>query len=127
MVPKKPKYKRVLLKISGEALAGGKGQGLDPEVLTSVARQIAEVSKMGVQLGVVVGGGNIFRGASRIGGDAIDSDREAHEAAESVTDTASDVHGVGLQKCTVRWFVDEDRRRFAVLKDRRRDRSTSKA
>ena len=72
MPAKKPKYKRVLLKLSGEALAGGKGQSFDPEVLQSVAKQVAEVSKLGVQLGIVIGGGNIFRGAAQLGGSTID-------------------------------------------------------
>lgn len=55
-------YRRVVLKISGEALAGGKGFGIDPEVVDSIARQIKRVTHLGVQLAVVVGGGNIWRG-----------------------------------------------------------------
>ena len=65
-------YKRVLLKLSGEALAGGLGTGIDPSVLESVARQVAEVSKMGVELGVVIGGGNIYRGAAGMKASGID-------------------------------------------------------
>ena len=57
-------YKRVLLKLSGEALAGGAGYGIDPEVLAQVAKEIKEVHEMGVEVGIVVGGGNIFRGVS---------------------------------------------------------------
>ena len=57
-------YKRVLLKLSGEALAGGAGYGIDPEVLAQIAREIREVHDMGVEVGIVVGGGNIFRGVS---------------------------------------------------------------
>lgn len=68
----KAKYRRVLLKLSGEALAGTKGRGIDPEVLDSVARQVAEVSRLGVQLGVVIGGGNIYRGATGLGSTGID-------------------------------------------------------
>jgi uridylate kinase len=60
----KPAYKRVLLKISGEALMGNQGYGINPEVLRSVAAEIAETAKLGVQIAVVVGGGNIFRGVS---------------------------------------------------------------
>ena len=56
------KYKRVLLKISGEALAGAAGYGLDGEVLKRIAQEIKQVSEAGVQLGIVCGGGNIFRG-----------------------------------------------------------------
>ena len=59
---KKPIYKRVVLKISGEALAGDKGFGIDQEVLSSIADQISEVHNMGVQIAIVVGGGNIWRG-----------------------------------------------------------------
>jgi len=63
----KPKYHRVLLKLSGEALGGENGVGICPEFLQEMARQIAEVREMGVQVVVVVGGGNIFRGASGAG------------------------------------------------------------
>jgi uridylate kinase len=56
------KYRRILLKISGEALMGAKEFGIDPDVIVSVAEQIKEVHELGVQIGVVVGGGNIFRG-----------------------------------------------------------------
>ncbi len=59
---KQPTYKRVILKLSGEALAGTKGFGIDREVLTSIASQIKEVKELGVDVAVVVGGGNIWRG-----------------------------------------------------------------
>ncbi len=58
-----PKYKRIVLKLSGEALAGEKGFGLEPEVLNSIAAQVKEIIDMGVQVAVVVGGGNFWRGA----------------------------------------------------------------
>ncbi|CAM3375607.1 MAG: UMP kinase [Hydrogenibacillus schlegelii] len=58
----RPIYRRVVLKLSGEALAGERGFGLDAEVLASVARQIQSVHALGVQIAVVVGGGNIWRG-----------------------------------------------------------------
>ena len=61
-------YKRVLLKISGEALAGGKGTGLDFEMIGSVCDVIKECLDMGVQVGLVVGGGNFWRGAKNSGG-----------------------------------------------------------
>ncbi len=67
-----PKYKRVLLKLSGEALMGDKGFGIDPDVVLAVADEIAEIHALGVELGVVIGGGNIFRG---IRADALDMDR----------------------------------------------------
>ena len=56
------KYKRILLKISGEALSGHRGHGYDVKELTSVTKQIAELSKLGVEVGLVVGGGNFWRG-----------------------------------------------------------------
>ena len=56
------KYKRVLFKLSGEALAGGKGFGIDSEVVTRLTSQIKEVVKQGVEVAIVVGGGNIWRG-----------------------------------------------------------------
>ncbi len=68
----RPKYKRVLLKLSGEALMGDKGFGIDPDVALVVADEVAEVHALGVELGVVIGGGNIFRG---IRADALDIDR----------------------------------------------------
>ncbi|MDR0954702.1 MAG: UMP kinase [Rikenellaceae bacterium] len=60
-------YKRVLLKLSGESLQGAQGYGLSPQVLSSYAAQIKEASELGVQIGIVIGGGNIFRGLSGIG------------------------------------------------------------
>ena len=57
-----PKYKRVLIKLSGEALAGPAGHGLDEEVISRVVGQIVEVHKMGVQIALVIGGGNFWRG-----------------------------------------------------------------
>lgn len=57
-----PKYKRILLKVSGEALSGGKGTGLDDATLANIARVIKECSESGVEIAVVVGGGNFWRG-----------------------------------------------------------------
>jgi uridylate kinase len=57
------RYKRVLLKLSGESLAGPKEFGIDANTLTRIARQIKQIMEMGVSIGIVVGGGNIFRGA----------------------------------------------------------------
>lgn len=56
------KYRRVLLKLSGEVLAGDRGYGIDPAVVSEVADQLQEVNALGVELAVVIGGGNIFRG-----------------------------------------------------------------
>ncbi len=57
-----PKYKRVVLKLSGEALAGDKGFGINPDVIKSIAIQIKELAELDVEVAVVVGGGNIWRG-----------------------------------------------------------------
>lgn len=58
------KFKRILLKLSGESLMGRQGYGIDPERLGQYAGQIKEICAMGVQVGIVIGGGNIFRGLS---------------------------------------------------------------
>ncbi|NWF51182.1 MAG: UMP kinase [Ignavibacteriaceae bacterium] len=59
-----PKYKRILLKLSGESLMGSRGFGIDPEVLNFFADEIIKVKKLDVQIGIVIGGGNIYRGLS---------------------------------------------------------------
>ncbi len=59
-----PVYKRVLLKLSGEALMGKQGFGVDPQVAGTIAREVREVNSLGVELAIVIGGGNIFRGLS---------------------------------------------------------------
>ena len=58
------KFKRILIKLSGEALAGDQGFGIDPETISSISQELVEVAKMGIQLAIVIGGGNIFRGVS---------------------------------------------------------------
>jgi len=63
MTPTPPVYKRVLLKLSGEALLGREPYGLDPVIVHRIAREVADVSRQGVEVALVVGGGNIFRGA----------------------------------------------------------------
>lgn len=67
-------YKRVLLKLSGEALAGEKGFGLDFNIVTNIASQIKEIGNMGVQVAIVVGGGNYWRGRSGKGMDRTTAD-----------------------------------------------------
>lgn len=57
-----PKFNRILLKLSGEALTGDKAYGIDPDILESVAFEISSIHKLGVQVAIVIGGGNIFRG-----------------------------------------------------------------
>jgi len=61
------KYKRILLKLSGESLSGKDNRGIDPDVLAVYANEIKEICTLGVQVGIVVGGGNIFRGLSGAG------------------------------------------------------------
>jgi len=71
-----PKYKRVLLKLSGEVLMGENGFGIDPEVVRRIAAEIKDTHALGVQIGIVIGGGNIFRGlaASAQGFDRVSAD-----------------------------------------------------
>ena len=64
MVSNKPYYSSILLKLSGEALQGEQGYGIDNDILNRIAREISEVSKLGVQISIVIGGGNIYRGVS---------------------------------------------------------------
>lgn len=88
---KKPKYKRIVLKLSGEALQGKQGFGIDPETATSIAEQIKEVKKLGVEIAIVIGGGNIFRGleASARGMD--------RSVADYMGMLATVINGLGLQ------------------------------
>ncbi|KNF08846.1 uridylate kinase PyrH [Gottschalkia purinilytica] len=69
-----PKYKRVILKLSGEALSGGKGFGIDEETIMGIAKQIKRVQEMNVEVAIVVGGGNFWRGRSTEGMDRATSD-----------------------------------------------------
>ena len=62
--PARPAYKRILLKLSGEALMGEQTYGIDPAVATQIAKDIAEIQGMGVETAIVIGGGNIFRGVA---------------------------------------------------------------
>jgi uridylate kinase len=59
-----PKYRRVLLKLSGEALMGEQAYGIDPAITTQIAKEVGEVQALGVQTAVVIGGGNLFRGVA---------------------------------------------------------------
>lgn len=61
---KKSAYKRVVLKLSGEALQGRKGYGIDPSVTGAIAKEIKDIKRLGVQIAIVIGGGNIYRGAT---------------------------------------------------------------
>ena len=86
-----PKYQRIVLKLSGEALAGGGAFGVDPERVKSLAAEIAEVAKTGVQMGLVVGGGNFFRGVAAA---AMDMDRVA---ADHMGMLATVINAIALQ------------------------------
>jgi uridylate kinase len=86
-----PKYQRIVLKLSGEALAGGGAFGVDPERVKSLAAEIAEVAKTGVQIGLVVGGGNFFRGVAAA---AMDMDRVA---ADHMGMLATVINAIALQ------------------------------
>ena len=63
MSKRETKYRRILLKLSGEALAGDAGFGIDPKVLDRMSLEIKQTIELGVQVGMVIGGGNLFRGA----------------------------------------------------------------
>jgi uridylate kinase len=64
----RPAYRRVVLKLSGEALAGSQGYGIDPQVLERIAIEVRDVTTLGVQVAIVIGGGNIFRGIAASAG-----------------------------------------------------------
>lgn len=87
----KPRFKRVVLKVSGEALQGEKSYGIDAKVVTSVARQIKEVADLGVEVAIVVGGGNIFRGL------AASSRGMDRAAADYIGMLATVINGLALQ------------------------------
>jgi uridylate kinase len=92
--PLAPKYKRVLLKLSGEALGFGGGKlGIDLDETEAIAKQLARVAKRGVQLAVVVGGGNLLRGAQFAGGDK----RMKPATADYMGMLATVMNGLALQ------------------------------
>ncbi|KAG5041278.1 hypothetical protein AAZX31_05G177300 [Glycine max] len=66
------KWRRVLLKVSGEALAGDHSQNIDPKITMAIAREVAAVTRLGIEVALVVGGGNIFRGSSWAGSSGLD-------------------------------------------------------
>lgn len=86
-----PRYRRVVLKLSGEALAGDRGFGIDHEILTGIAKQLKQVVDFGVQVTIVVGGGNIWRGVS---GSAKGMDRAT---ADYMGMLATVINGLALQ------------------------------
>ena len=86
-----PAYTRVLLKLSGEALMGDQGYGVDPAVVTRIAEEVAEIRTLGVQIAIVIGGGNIFRGMA---GSARGMDRAT---ADYMGMLATVMNGLALQ------------------------------
>ncbi|MCC6818271.1 MAG: UMP kinase, partial [Bacteroidia bacterium] len=66
------KYKRILLKLSGEALMGDQQYGIDPKVLEQYANEIKETVALGIEVAIVIGGGNIFRGVQGVQGGLVD-------------------------------------------------------
>jgi uridylate kinase len=97
---RKPKYKRVVLKLSGEALAGNQGFGIDQDTISSIAEQIKEVRDLGVDVAVVVGGGNIWRGVK---GSAKGMDRAT---ADYMGMLATVINALALQDALERIGVD---------------------
>jgi len=97
---RRPVYKRIVLKLSGEALAGDRSYGIDPGVVETIAREIKEVTKIGVEVAVVVGGGNIWRGAA---GSAQGMDRAS---ADYMGMLATCINALALQDCLEKISVD---------------------
>lgn len=89
---KKPLYKRIVLKLSGEALRGKGGNTIDAEVMRSIARQVKEVKLLGVEVALVIGGGNIVRGGEFYGREGID-----RSTADYMGMLATVINGMGLQ------------------------------
>jgi len=92
MKQKKPRYSRVLIKLSGEALAGELGYGIDPDVVIEMAMQLKEIFDCGVQVAVVVGGGNIFRARTGIKSGGIE-----RTTADYMGMLASVLNGLAMQ------------------------------
>jgi uridylate kinase len=94
-----PCYKRILLKLSGEALAGSRGYGIDSAILGQVAAEVKSVHAQGVQVAVVIGGGNIFRGLS---GASLGIDRVAGDNAGMLATVINSImFAEALRHCTI--------------------------
>jgi uridylate kinase len=93
MTRRSPAYKRILLKLSGEALLGSQKQGIDSAALSHLARLVQELVALGVQVGVVLGGGNIFRGAKESAQNGI-----ARVPADQIGMLATLINGIALQQ-----------------------------
>ena len=92
MAAPKPVYKRIVLKLTGESIQGGQGFGIDPDAIRSVALQIKEIHELGVQVAVVIGGGNIFRGIQNDEAQGID-----RATADYMGMLATVINGLALQ------------------------------
>jgi uridylate kinase len=90
----KPVYKRIVLKLSGEALQGKKSHGIDQSILVSISRQIKEIRALGVDVAIVLGGGNIFRGQENTASLGLDMDRSV---ADYMGMLATVINGLALQ------------------------------
>jgi len=93
MTAAKPRYKRVLLKLSGESLAGEKSFGISTDIIDRIAREIRDVYDLGVEISIVIGGGNIFRG---IAGTAAGMDRTSSDYMGML---ATVINSLALQNC----------------------------
>lgn len=89
-----PHYKRVILKLSGEALQGRQSHGIDQSILLSIARQVKEVRSLGVEIALVLGGGNIFRGQENSASKGLGMDRSV---ADYMGMLATVINGMALQ------------------------------
>lgn len=94
MITKKPVYKRIVLKLSGEALQGEKSHGIDNSVLISISRQIKELKNLNVDIAIVLGGGNIFRGQENVNSKGLAMDRSV---ADYMGMLATVIDGLALQ------------------------------
>jgi uridylate kinase len=90
----KPVYKRIVVKLSGEALQGAKKHGIDNAMLLSICRQIKEIRDLNVDVAIVLGGGNIFRGQENINSQGLDMDRSV---ADYMGMLATVINGLALQ------------------------------
>ncbi len=94
MASSKPVYKRIVLKLSGEALQGRKDHGIDNAVLISISRQIKEIKDLNVDVAIVLGAGNIFRGQENVNSQGLDMDRSV---ADYMGMLATVINGLALQ------------------------------
>ncbi len=95
-----PNYKRILLKLSGEALMGNQGYGISPDMIKYVADEVMSVVELGVQIGIVVGGGNIFRG---IAATSYDMDRSS---ADHMGMLATVINSLALQEALTKKGIE---------------------